>query len=135
MIEQFLRFCLVGGSGALIDFCVTYLLKEKAKCHRYLANACGFVTAATNNYLLNRIWTFESTNPAIGYEYGLFFLFAVIGLLINTAVLYLFAERISIPLINPNGKLRFYVAKGVAIGVVTIWNFFMNYFITFGRFS
>jgi len=131
MLGQFIRFCVVGGSGAIIDFGVTYVLKEKAKCHRYLANALGFITAATNNYLLNRIWTFQSQNPSVGWEYGLFISIALMGLLINTLVLYLFSERIPIPFVPPKGKLRFYIAKGVAIGIVTIWNFFMNYFLTF----
>ena len=133
MIDQFLRFCVVGASGAMVDFGFTYLLKERAKCHPYFANACGFIVAATSNYILNRIWSFKSLNPAIGYEYGLFILFAVVGLLINTGVLYLFSSRIPIPFIPPKGKLRFYVAKAIAIGVVTIWNFFMNYFFTFAR--
>jgi len=133
MVDQFLRFCVVGASGTVIDFGLTYLLKEKAKCHPYIANACGFIIAATSNYILNRIWSFQSHNPAIGTEYGLFILFALVGLLINTAVLHLFVTHIPIPFVPLKGKLRFWIAKAIAIGIVTIWNFFMNYFFTFAH--
>jgi len=131
MFSQFVRFCLIGALGVLIDFALTYLLKEKAKWHAFIANACGFILAATANYIFNRIWTFQSQNSAIGHEYLSFILIALVGLIFNTLMLYLFAERIPIPLIPAKGKLRFYVAKGIAIGIVTIWNFFMNYYVTF----
>ena len=131
MFSQLVRFCLIGALGVLIDFAVTYLLKEKAKWQPYIANACGFIIAASSNYFLNRVWTFQSQNSAIGHEYLSFILIALVGLIFNTIILYLFTERIPLPLIPAKGKLRFYVAKGIAIGLVTIWNFFMNYFITF----
>jgi Predicted membrane protein len=131
MFSQFVRFCLIGALGVFIDFALTYLLKEKAKWHAYIANACGFILAASSNYVLNRVWTFQSQNNAIGHEYLSFILIALVGLIFNTLILYLFTERIPLPFIPAKGKLRFYVAKGIAIGLVTIWNFFMNYFITF----
>ena len=131
MFSQFVCFCLIGGLGLVLDFAVTYLLKEKAKWQAYIANACGFILAATSNYILNRIWTFQSHSSAIAREYISFILVALVGLIFNTIILYLFAERIPIPFVPQKGKFRFYAAKGIAIGLVTIWNFFMNYFITF----
>lgn len=133
MIEQFFRFCVVGASGAVIDFGLTFLLKEKGKMIPYLANAFGFTLAATCNYIFNRFWTFQSHSAAIGFEYGLFILFSVVGLFINTLVLHLFTTRFSIPFFNPDGKLRFYIAKAIAVGVVTFWNFGMNFFFTFAK--
>lgn len=60
VLLKFIKFCAVGGSGIIIDFGLTYMCKEMIKINRYLANAIGFITAATSNYVLNRIWTFES---------------------------------------------------------------------------
>ena len=34
------------------------------RANKYLANSSGFVCAVVSNYLLNRIWTFESHDPA-----------------------------------------------------------------------
>ncbi|MEJ2594987.1 MAG: GtrA family protein, partial [bacterium] len=89
---------------------------------KYVANAIGFTTAATSNYILNRIWTFESTNPRVMVEYTEFITISIIGLGINTLVLWLLVSRF---------KMNFYVAKIFAIAVVTLWNFFANAFITF----
>ena len=123
MILKFLKFGIVGFSGLIIDYSVTYLLKEKLKVQRYISNSIGFATAASSNYLFNRLWTFESSNPEILIEYSSFILISGIGLAINNSFLYLFENRF---------KFNFYFSKLLAIGVTTIWNFFANYFITFG---
>ena len=62
MIEQFFKFCVVGGSGVFVDFGVTYLCKEWLKLNKYVANSLGFLCASTSNYILNRIWTFQNEN-------------------------------------------------------------------------
>ena len=119
---KFLKFCAIGFSGMLIDFGTTWLLKEKARVNKYIANSTGFVLAASSNYLWNRIWTFQSENDEIAMEYFSFILIAVAGLGINNFVIYLFNDRL---------KINFYLSKLFAIGVVTIWNFLMNFIITF----
>jgi putative flippase GtrA len=122
LLWKFLKFCIVGSSGMLVDFGTTWLLKEKVKINKYLANSAGFILAATSNYLLNRFWTFQSCNTRIITEYLSFILVSVIGLGINNAVVYLLTEKI---------RLNFYLSKLFAIGVVTLWNFSMNYLFTF----
>jgi putative flippase GtrA len=122
IILKFLKFCLVGFSGMLVDFGFTWLCKEKFKWNKYVSNSIGFVLAATNNYIWNRWWTFQSDNANIPIEYGKFFVISVIGLGLNNLVIYLLHEKL---------KLNFYLAKLIAIGVVTVWNFTMNYRFTF----
>lgn len=122
IIIKFLKFCVVGFSGMLIDFGTTWLLKEKARVNKYIANSTGFILAATSNYIWNRIWTFESSNSEIAVEYFSFILISVAGLGINNFVIYILNDRL---------KLNFYLSKLLAIGVVTVWNFVMNFVITF----
>lgn len=122
IIIKFLKFCAVGFSGMLIDFGTTWLLKEKARVNKYIANSTGFILAATSNYIWNRIWTFESSNSEIAVEYLSFILISVAGLGINNLVIYILNDRL---------KLNFYLSKLLAIGVVTLWNFLMNFIITF----
>jgi putative flippase GtrA len=121
-IWKFLKFCIVGFSGMIVDFGITWLLKEKVKVNKYIANSTGFILAASSNYLFNRFWTFHSVNPRIVSEYGSFILISSVGLAINNLIIFLLNEKM---------KLNFYLSKLFAIGVVTIWNFFMNYVITF----
>ncbi len=119
---KFLRFCVVGASGTAIDFGLTWLCKEIFKIPKFIANAIGFVVAATNNYILNRIWTWGSTNSEVGVEYLKFFTVSLIGLGLNTLILYLFNEKL---------KWNFYLSKVIATGVVMVWNFLANNFFTF----
>lgn len=121
-IIKFIKFGVVGFSGLFVDFGITYITKEKLRIPKFIANAIGFSSAATSNYFLNRIWTFESTNPRMMVEFTEFFIIAMIGLVINTFILWLLVTYT---------RLNFYVAKVFAIAVVTFWNFFANAFITF----
>ena len=122
VIIKFLKFCAVGLSGMLIDFGTTWLLKEKARINKYIANSTGFILAATSNYIWNRIWTFGSKNEEIAVEYFSFILISVAGLGINNFVIFILNDKL---------KMNFYLSKLIAIGVVTIWNFAMNFLITF----
>lgn len=122
MIFKFFKFIIVGFSGMFVDFSITYLLKEKLRVHRYLANSAGFTVAATSNYLFNRFWTFHSNNPKVFTEFGTFFLISVIGLIINNFFLYLFEK-----------KLNFYFAKFLAVIITSLWNFTANYYLNFNR--
>jgi putative flippase GtrA len=119
---KFLKFCIVGFSGMIIDFGTTWLIKEKLKLNKYIANSCGFILAASSNYVLNRIWTFESHRPQIVSEYFSFIGVSVVGLILNNLIVYLLSDRL---------KWNFYLSKIVAIGVVILWNFGMNFIFTF----
>lgn len=122
LILKLIKFCVVGFSGMFVDFGTTWVLKEKVKANKYLSNSTGFVLAATSNYFLNRIWTFHSHNQQIATEYFSFIGISLIGLGLNNLIIYILTDKF---------KLNFYLSKLFAVGVVTIWNFFMNYLITF----
>jgi putative flippase GtrA len=132
MIGVFIRFCIVGLSGLFVDFGITWYLKEKLSLNRFLANSLGFIFAASTNYILNRVWTFESQNSKILSEYSLFILISMGGLVINTFILWLLLTKVSVGFSSKRGEtIYFYLCKLIAIGVVTVWNFLMNFFITF----
>ena len=119
---KFLKFGVVGFSGVFVNFGVTYVCKEWLKWNKYLSNILGFIVAASTNYILNRVWTFQSTNPQIGTEYAKYFVIALIGMGIDTLTVYVL-----------NGKLKwnFYLSKVFAVGASTLWNFFGNLLFTF----
>ena len=122
MIFKFLKFVVVGFSGLIIDFGITFLCKEKVLLNKYLSNSIGFTIAASSNYIFNRIWTFSSNNPEVLIEFSSFLLVSIIGLLINNSILWLIHNKMGI---------NFYLAKFGAILITTLWNFFANYYFTF----
>jgi putative flippase GtrA len=119
---KFIKFCMVGFSGVFVDFGITYFCKETMKIQKYYANAIGFTTAATTNYILNRTWTFHSKNPHVVMEFSRFFIIALIGLGINSAIIWL---------MNGKFKVNFYLSKLVGTVIVTGWNFLINAYFTF----
>ncbi len=123
-IMKFLKFAAVGLSGLFVDYAFTYLFKEIFKVQKYVSNSIGFIIAASSNYVLNRIWTFESENPDIALEYTEFLLISIIGLGLNNLILWLIVSKF---------KINFYLAKFFAICVVTLWNFLANFLITFNQ--
>lgn len=122
IIIKFIKFGVVGASGVIIDFSLTYLLKEKLKINKYISNSLGFLTAASTNYILNRIWTFENNDPQIVLQYSKFLMVSIFGLVINNIVIYY---------LNDKKSLNFYLSKAIAILFVMFWNFGANYIYTF----
>jgi putative flippase GtrA len=123
-VLKFIKFGIVGFSGLFVDFGTTYVCKEWLRIQKFVANSIGFTVAASSNYFLNRVWTFKSQDPNIAYEFTEFFIISLIGLAINNLILWSVLKRFN---------LNFYVAKLFAVGVVTVWNFFANYYVTFAK--
>jgi putative flippase GtrA len=117
-----IKFGFVGAIGLCIDFCITWVLKEKACANKYLSNSVGFVIAATNNYFLNKYFTFQNSNNQIVFQFFSFFGIALIGLGINLFLLYC---------LQTYTKLNFYFSKIIATSIVFIWNFTANTWFTF----
>lgn len=129
LILKFLKFGVVGASGMVVHFCVLYLLRDIIGINQYIANTIGFVTAATTNYILNRIWTFRSQEKQVAVEYLKFIAVSVIGLGINNGTLWLGGKLLP----DWNTDWRFYILWVVAVGVTTLWNFFGNMLFTFRK--
>jgi len=120
---RIIKIGLVGFVGLLVDFSVTYFLKEKVLINKYIANATGFTCAVISNFFLNKYWTFNSAgNQFITNQFFLFATISVIGLCINSSVIMLLIKKMN---------MRFYLSKAIAVCIVFIWNFLMNNYITF----
>ena len=121
-VAQFVRFCVVGASGVVVNlavFTLTLLVflwlgghlgsasavghavrdlvtrKDTAGVTHtavYLANALGFVVSVLTNYYLNRRWTFRSTKEVAG-ELPKFFTVSVIAYVGQLAVFWLLHTR------------------------------------------
>ncbi len=119
---KFIKFAIVGFSGVFVDFGITFFAKEYFRIQKYVANAMGFIMAATTNYMLNRVWTFQSSNPDVMMEFSRFFIIALIGLGINMLIVWA---------MNGKFKVNFYVSKLFATLLVMFWNFLINAYFTF----
>lgn len=119
---RLLKFGMAGMAGILIDFLITWICKEKFRLNKFGANAAGFSFAVVNNYILNRVWTFNNSAPGFLQQFGWFLLISISGLIFNSFILYVLHERKNIP---------FYPGKILAIAIVFFWNFTANNLVTF----
>jgi dolichol-phosphate mannosyltransferase len=72
---KFIKFCLVGGSGAVITFVITWLLTELAGMWYIWSMAIAVVIATVWNYNFNLLWTFkaQSNFASPSYEWESFY--------------------------------------------------------------
>jgi putative flippase GtrA len=145
-IVRFLKFCVVGVVGALIDFGLLNLLVQLAGLPKVIANACSFTVAVISNFTWNRLWVYpETRGEPLRKQFAQFVLVNVAGLAINTAIFYA-SDRWLLGeaglLAGPAGALARTIgmahfdlayngAKAIATGVVLFWNFIVNRLWTF----
>ena len=104
---QFAKFCLVGGSGVLVNMVVfnaTLLILHgnRQTAGVDLANRLGFIAAVISNYYLNRRWTFRS-DGAVASEFAKSLSVSVAAYALNLGVFVLFHRRLLCP--NPSQVL------------------------------
>jgi putative flippase GtrA len=113
---QLAKFCSVGVVGYGVNLAVYSLLLNAANLHYLPAAACSFLVAVTNNYFLNRSWTFRGERGHIAYQGLQFLAVSLVALGANLLVLQGLVALGS-------GKI---VAQAIAIVTVTPLNFVGN---------
>jgi putative flippase GtrA len=85
--QQLGRFALVGGSGYAVNLIVFSLAVHAAGRHHSVAATAAFLVAVTNNFLLNRVWTFGPGVGRMRHQAWRFLAVSVVGFVVNLAVL------------------------------------------------
>lgn len=136
---RFLKFATVGAIGAIIDFGVMNMLTHFANMRLVAAGTISFLCAVTSNFLFNRYWTYpDSRSRHVLHQMGMFFLVNAAGIAIRIPILH-YAEP---PLANAfegivhlsdtlSEALARNATLALAVGVVMIWNFFINRYWTY----
>ena len=136
---RFLKFLLVGTVGAAIDFGVMNLLSHFANMRLVYAGTISFTCAVISNFVWNRFWTYpESRSRPLLNQLGMFFLVNLAGIAIRIPILHyleppLFGVFNSMFHIS-NDSAEFYAKNltlAVAVGIVMLWNFFVNRYWTY----
>ena len=122
LLKKFTLFGIIGGISFLMDFAITYLLKEKLKLNKYVANSLSFIVVGFINFSLNRTFTFPDHHADYKMQLFRFFLVSSTGLVLNNLITYFFTEK---------RKYNFYFSKLLATFIVIFWNFSMNKVFTF----
>lgn len=137
---RFLKFALVGAFGAVVDFGVMNLLVWLTKAPLVIAGTVSFVCAVISNFIWNRFWTYpESRSKPIVGQMLQFGLVNALGLLIRLPILH-FGEPLTDQIVSslpssPVASLHTFLSHNLtlafAVGVVMLWNFFVNRYWTY----
>lgn len=104
---QFVKFCMVGLSSAVVMYAAYYMAFMKSNNY-FIANFFGFVLSVTNSFIWNNLFIFEKQKGVYNIikAYGKSLLmYSITGLLISNILAYLWIDVVGIsefvsPIIN-----------------------------------
>jgi dolichol-phosphate mannosyltransferase len=123
--SSFVRFCIVGASGTIIDTAMLFLLSDPRTLgwSLTLSKIIAAEIALTNNFIWNDLWTFgQFTSHQSGWRQRLrrfakFNMLCSVGIILNLIIL-----NIGVNVFHINR----YLANLSAIALVTFWNYNTN---------
>ena len=124
---QFVKFCLVGMSGVIVDTAVLISLVDLVSFDPRFAAIFAFLAAVTWNYIFDRTWTFDFRKKArTRSSYFFFVLVCIIGLCLRIVVMHFLIEAFGM------GEGHWYIIASLAgISIATVFNFFGSKYIAF----
>jgi dolichol-phosphate mannosyltransferase len=128
----FIRFCLVGLTGVVVDLGIFNLLRQVFELGLTRSAFISAEVAIVNNFLWNDLWTFSDISrrqPGVSQRLKRFFKFnlvCTIGILLQLVIINTIYNFFSL---NDTVKSLIRIdilAKLIAIVLVTLWNFWFN---------
>ena len=115
--RQLAKFCIVGGSGYVVNLLVFTLAFQALDMHHLLAATVAFVAGVTNNFWWNRHWTFRARAGRAEVQAPRFFTVSVVAFLFALGMLELLVSVVG---------LNEVAAQAIAIASATPLNFVGN---------
>jgi dolichol-phosphate mannosyltransferase len=122
-LGRFLRFGLVGFSGVFVDLAAFYFLRTSLNLGIARSTMLSAEVAVINNFLWNDLWTFGDISrqqPKRRQRLKRFLKFNTICLM------GIILQALLVSLMHDMLHLNEFVAKPIAIAIVTFWNFWIN---------
>ena len=114
---QLIRFGLVGGVGFVVNVGVYALCVHVLAIDYRDAYVLAWLIAVTNNFLLNRHWTFDAAAGSAGFQAIRFFLVSLVAAGFGFLLLTLFVEDVGLAKVP---------AEALAVAAATPLNFIGN---------
>ena len=113
LINQILKFGVVGGIAFVIDYGILFLLAKVIGLNELISAAISFIISLTFNYFLSTKWVFEAKKQT-PKEVIIFVLLSVVGLGINEVLIYLGTKKLGIDVM---------IVKLFATAILMVYNF------------
>ena len=101
LLEQMLRFGIVGCAGFVVDTAVLYTALAFGM-GPYSGRVLSYVAAATGNWALNRLWTFPQAKAAApARQWALFLVVNLVGFALNYGLYALLMSQVELVARHP----------------------------------
>ncbi len=117
----FIKYCIIGVSGAVIDLTVFYVLVNFAGIYFIIANIISSSLGIINNFLLNTHFNFK-VKDKLKARFTKFTIVALIGIFFNTYMVSFFFV---------NMKIDLMISKMMALLIIAVIQFVINKRYTF----
>ena len=118
LIEQFLKFGVVGAIAFVIDYGILMLLSQVVGWDPVPSSAVSFTVSVVFNYLVSMRYVFTRREDlSRRREFVIFVILSVIGLGINSVCVWAGTQALG------DGAIAVTATKVVATVVVALWNF------------
>ena len=124
LINQILKFGVVGGLAFVIDYALLYILTEFLGVHYLISSVISFTVSVIFNYIMSIKWVFDVNRKQGIKEFVVFVVLSIIGLGINSLIMYLMVDIMSI---------YYMISKLVSTAVVMVYNFITRKIFVEGR--
>lgn len=123
--SRFFKYCLVGGSGVLVNMGLLWLLTEVGGLYYLVSAAISIETSIVTNFTLNDFFTFPDRRARGARPFltrlGKFNLVSLAGLGVNMAVLWSLTSVLGV---------HYLLSNLCGIAVATLWNYLVNFWWT-----
>lgn len=115
LIEQVMKFVIVGGLSFVLDFIIYYVLTNFFSVYYLTAGFFSFTLSLIFNYLMSMKFVFKSKDDLKKtHEFVIFVSLSVMGLGLNLLCLYILVDLF---------KMNDLIAKVLVAGIVMVFNF------------
>jgi len=126
MVNKIVKFGSVGALGSVTNIAIFSSLTF-LNIHYNIASVAAFLVAVTQNYSLNKKWTFKEHNTKTKKKFIKYFILNFISFLINLAVLNIIVLNFG------DDKFTTILAQIIGIGVGMGLNFIGSYVVIFAK--
>ena len=122
--HKYLKYCVVGGLGALVDFSIYTVLVKYLSVYYIISNIISISVALVIVYYLQKNWTFQYKSVSNNRTFARYLLSVLLTYFLNNVVLFILVELFKYGTIE---------SKIIQIILSTVWGYCLTNFFVFNQ--